>query len=802
MTSICNSQVATTTIPDINNTIMNNTSLLFGITFDSRSSLIGKSGVGQIGYYDTNGVVIPAVDSFFHDFPLSTLRYPGNGIGVGFDWKKTIGPKDSRPKQDLLGSQGAPQAVKFGFDEFMAMVESRGTPTSEVQIMVPIYDLSTPGLTPTQARAAIANVISNNADWVEYCNSPNDGSNPGGGIDWASIRAKNGHPTPYNVKIWNIGNEPWSDLEFGSSAVDCNAYISLITPIINEMLAVDPSIKITLPTTGSVTNQQSWVYALLQSNLVAQGKIYALSQHYFPTEKTNGLNPPAQGVAAVSNNLNSLITNASLKKVKIFIGDYAHNISNNPTMAQKDSAMQWLAANLETDFLLMLSQKSNIERANFWTYGNSQAVWHPIRYNSPNNYTFMPAASIYKKLYPFFLNKSIVVNSDSPPASDGNSYSVRSSAFRSENGNLLNIIAVNRDKLNTIVYHPSVDNDYNIEDAIILSAPTPISEFFNENQIKPNVNGEYTLAPMSILIVKYLKNGIQNGPKVTYNTDSQNKVCSNSSKFKLTGGSPVGGVYSGKGVIGDMFDPIVAGVGDITITYTFTDNNGKSGSDSGVIFVLPTPTVTYKSPSQTKFCTDDAPIILTGGNPIGGIYSGKGVENGIFNPKVSGVGEFKVTYFYTDKNGCSNSDSILITVSKPTTSSITLEAVDSYSLNGQTYTQSGVYTQVIQNADGCDSTITLNLTITTTSVTTEQIDGSNVSIYPNPSNGYFILEIRNIDNNSKKRIEIFSILGEKIFVNDLIVSKIEINLQKRQGIYYYYIVDSYEIISKGKLIIN
>lgn len=46
-----------------------------------------------------------------------------------------------------------------------------------------------------------------------------------------------------------------------------------------------------------------------------------------------------------------------------------------------------------------------------------------------------------------------------------------------------------------------------------------------------------------------------------------------------------------------------------------------------------------------------------------------------------------------------------------TTSSITISACNSYTLNGQTYTTSGVYTQTLPNAAGCDSIITLHLTI-------------------------------------------------------------------------------------------
>lgn len=46
-----------------------------------------------------------------------------------------------------------------------------------------------------------------------------------------------------------------------------------------------------------------------------------------------------------------------------------------------------------------------------------------------------------------------------------------------------------------------------------------------------------------------------------------------------------------------------------------------------------------------------------------------------------------------------------------TDSTITTTACNNYTLNGQLYTATGIYTQVIQNSTGCDSTITLDLTI-------------------------------------------------------------------------------------------
>lgn len=47
----------------------------------------------------------------------------------------------------------------------------------------------------------------------------------------------------------------------------------------------------------------------------------------------------------------------------------------------------------------------------------------------------------------------------------------------------------------------------------------------------------------------------------------------------------------------------------------------------------------------------------------------------------------------------------------PTSSSITTSSCNSYTLNDSVYTSNGTYIQVLTNAAGCDSTITLNLTI-------------------------------------------------------------------------------------------
>ena len=136
----------------------------------------------------------------------------------------------------------------------------------------------------------------------------------------------------------------------------------------------------------------------------------------------------------------------------------------------------------------------------------------------------------------------------------------------------------------------------------------------------------------------------------------------------LGGGSPLGGVYSGAGVTDDgngstySFDPAVAGVGTHTITYTFTNANGCTGSASNQVEIFGLPTVIFTA--LADLCVNDGVQAgLGGGNPMSGVYSGSGVTddgNGMtysFDPAVAGVGTHILSYTFTNANGCTNSTS-------------------------------------------------------------------------------------------------------------------------------------------------
>ena len=165
------------------------------------------------------------------------------------------------------------------------------------------------------------------------------------------------------------------------------------------------------------------------------------------------------------------------------------------------------------------------------------------------------------------------------------------------------------------------------------------------------------------------------GPAVAFTAPAD--LCLNAGvQAGLGGGTPTGGVYSGTGVTDDgngmtyTFDPAAASVGTHTITYTFTDTNGCTGSASDDVEVFALPTVTMAIPAgEDEYCLNDLTAgISLAGSPTGGVYSGAGVTDlgtGItftFNPANAGVGTHTVTYTFTDANGCTGSatDNIIV----------------------------------------------------------------------------------------------------------------------------------------------
>lgn len=136
--------------------------------------------------------------------------------------------------------------------------------------------------------------------------------------------------------------------------------------------------------------------------------------------------------------------------------------------------------------------------------------------------------------------------------------------------------------------------------------------------------------------------------------------CIDAGQYTLTEATPVGGTYSGTGVSGGVFNPQVAGAGNHTITYTYTDSNSCTNYASEVFTVYSLPVVTMSA--LPPVCVDVAPYTITSGGPAGGTYIGNGITGDIFDPSSAGAGNHTIEYTYMDANGCDDTASTVITV--------------------------------------------------------------------------------------------------------------------------------------------
>ncbi len=151
----------------------------------------------------------------------------------------------------------------------------------------------------------------------------------------------------------------------------------------------------------------------------------------------------------------------------------------------------------------------------------------------------------------------------------------------------------------------------------------------------------------------------------TVSAGSDFSVCVGGGNKALTSGTPSGGAWSGPGVSGSTFNPVIAGVGTSVLTYTYSDGTCSNSSNVNVT-VLSSPTVDAGSDLVT--CSNSGLLTLSGGSPTGGTWSGTAVSSGQFDPSI-GAGTYTITYSYTNGSNCTSTDTRSITVNaKPTVS--------------------------------------------------------------------------------------------------------------------------------------
>ena len=144
----------------------------------------------------------------------TSIRWPGGWFVSDYHWRDGIGPVDERPVS-FNRTWNTYTTNDVGIDEFVDLCRKLG---AEPYITV---NLGTG--TPEEA-----------AQWVQYCNGGPD-------TKMGRLRAENGHPEPYAIKIWTVGNEEWLPTLGGMSG---SHYGRHFRNFARAMRAADPTIEI------------------------------------------------------------------------------------------------------------------------------------------------------------------------------------------------------------------------------------------------------------------------------------------------------------------------------------------------------------------------------------------------------------------------------------------------------------------------------------------------------------------------------------------------------------------------------
>jgi len=198
--------------------------LSFTAKADSSSAALEITGTGS-GDFHIGAVSLMPSDNIqgFRPDTIALLksmhsgmwRLPGGNFLSDWMWYDAIGDIDKRPPM-FDHAWNAMQVNDVGMDEFMTLCKL---------IDVDPYVTVNGGFGDSHSAA----------EEVEYLN---------GSVNTrlGALRAKNGHPEPYHIKYWNIGNEPWGTFQMGYT--DLKYWVLKNNEFAKAMLKADPSITL------------------------------------------------------------------------------------------------------------------------------------------------------------------------------------------------------------------------------------------------------------------------------------------------------------------------------------------------------------------------------------------------------------------------------------------------------------------------------------------------------------------------------------------------------------------------------
>ena len=192
-----------------------------GTTEDGRLE-IAVAGSGRVHLGTVSLMPADNVEGFradvlalLRELDAPVYRWPGGNFVSGYDWRDGIGDPDRRPPRKNPAWQGI-EHNDVGLHEFLrlcALIDAE-----------PYITVNTGLGTPEQA-----------AEELAYANGPVTAA-------LGRLRAENGHPEPFGVTWWAIGNEMYGDWQLGHMPLA--QYVAKHRRTVAAMRAIDPSIRV------------------------------------------------------------------------------------------------------------------------------------------------------------------------------------------------------------------------------------------------------------------------------------------------------------------------------------------------------------------------------------------------------------------------------------------------------------------------------------------------------------------------------------------------------------------------------
>ena len=204
---------------------------------------------------NVNGMRTDVVEAL-KELRVPLLRWPGGCFADEYHWKDGIGPKENRKKMINTHWGGVVEDNSFGTHEFFELVRQLGCKA---------YVNGNVG----------SGTVQEMSEWVEYITF--NGVSP-----MADLRAKNGHPEPWTVDYWGVGNENWGCGGNMRPEFYGNLYRQFQTYVRNY----DPKKPIFKICGGANVDDYEWTDTVLHTTFTRcpkdfHGQMDGLSLHYY-----------------------------------------------------------------------------------------------------------------------------------------------------------------------------------------------------------------------------------------------------------------------------------------------------------------------------------------------------------------------------------------------------------------------------------------------------------------------------------------------------------------------------------------